>query len=213
MGYVIIRVQVEEVRGYKEDQVALVIPDSTAFGSQVPVTLGTPTINQIINVIKESETDELSASLNGLRVSHILACCRAELSVRSEMAVNQTMGPTDLKEAIKRIKKEEIEAFLSKFTHAQTKTIFLGGNMHVMTQTLEGGDGPCLPHSLSVMNIYTEMTTRAMCVVVMVKNLTAALITIAKDIKVAQVVAANVVPQVKVALGTLEKLDEFQDIQ
>ena len=30
------------------------------------------------------------------------------------------------------IKKEEIEAFLSKIIHTQTKTIFLGSNMHVM---------------------------------------------------------------------------------
>ena len=44
-GYVIVRVQVEGVRGFDKDQVALVIPDATAFGSQVPITLGTPTIN------------------------------------------------------------------------------------------------------------------------------------------------------------------------
>ena len=31
--YVVIRVQVEEMRGSEEDQVTLVIPDSTAFGS------------------------------------------------------------------------------------------------------------------------------------------------------------------------------------
>ena len=45
LGYVIIRVQVEGVWGYDEDQVALVITDSTGFESQVLVTLGTPTIN------------------------------------------------------------------------------------------------------------------------------------------------------------------------
>ena len=45
--------------GYNEDQVALVISDSTGFGSQVPVTLSTPTINQIINMVKESEINEL----------------------------------------------------------------------------------------------------------------------------------------------------------
>ena len=43
LGYVIIRVQVEGVKGYNEDQVTLVVPDTTAFGSRVPVTLGTPT--------------------------------------------------------------------------------------------------------------------------------------------------------------------------
>ena len=45
LGYVIMRVQVEMVKGYDEDQAALVIPDSTAFGGSVPVTLGTTTIN------------------------------------------------------------------------------------------------------------------------------------------------------------------------
>ena len=53
MGYVIIMVQVEGVKGYDEDKVALVIPDLTTFGLRVLVTLGTPSINQIINVIKE----------------------------------------------------------------------------------------------------------------------------------------------------------------
>ena len=111
LGYVIIRVQIEGVRGYDEDQVALVIPDSTAFGSQVPVTLGTLTINCIINVIKESEIDELSASLNGSRISCLLACYQAELSIRSETAANQNCSFTDLNEAVKTIKKKEIEAF------------------------------------------------------------------------------------------------------
>ena len=47
------RVQVEEVWGYSEDQVALIIPDPTDIVSRVPVTLGTLTVNGIISVIKE----------------------------------------------------------------------------------------------------------------------------------------------------------------
>ena len=47
----------------------------------------------------------------------------------------------------------------------------------------------------------------------MVKNLTATLITIAKGVKVTHIVATNVVPQVEVTPGTLEKLDEVQGIQ
>ena len=69
LGDIIIRVQVEGVWGYEEDQVALVIPDSTGFRSQVSVNLGTSTINQIINMTKESEIDELSVSLNGSRIA------------------------------------------------------------------------------------------------------------------------------------------------
>ena len=36
--------------------------------------------------------------------------------------------------------------------------MFLGSNMHMMIQTLERGDGPCLTYGLSIMNTYTEMT-------------------------------------------------------
>ena len=82
--YVIIRVQVESVWGYDKDQVALIIPDSTIFGSQVPVTLGTPTINHIISVMKENEIDELVVPLNGSRIAQVLVCHPAELSVQNE---------------------------------------------------------------------------------------------------------------------------------
>ena len=44
LGYMIIRVQVDGVRGYEEDQIALIIPDFSNFMVRVPIILGTPTI-------------------------------------------------------------------------------------------------------------------------------------------------------------------------
>ena len=82
LGYIITRAQVEGISSYNEDQVALVIPDSTGFGSWVLVTLGTPTINRIINVIKEKDINELLVSLSGLRIAQLLACWQAELSTK-----------------------------------------------------------------------------------------------------------------------------------
>ena len=195
LGYIIKRAQVKGVQGYNEDQVALAISDPTDFGCRVPVTLDKPTINPIINVIKESKMDELSVSLNGSRMSHLLASHQAELSVESTEAANQTMDLTDLNEAVKTMRKEEIDAFSSKIIHAWMKTMFLGSNMCVMMQTLKEDDGSCLPHGLSVMNTFTKITTGSKQVVVMVKNQTSALITITKGVKVIQLVAANAVPQ------------------
>ena len=48
---------------------------------------------------------------------------------------------------------------------------------------------------------------------VVVKNLTAASITIAKDVKVTQVVAVNAVPLVELTSKTMRKSDEIQLIQ
>ena len=163
-------VQVEGVWGYDEDQVPLVRPDSTGFGSWVLVTLGTPTINHIINVIKESEINELSFSLNGSRIAHLLACWQAELLIPKEMATNLAVDPTDLSEVAKTIKKEEVDAFSSKLIHSWMKTLLLGNNMHVMTQSLKGGDGSQLPPGFSVVSTYTKVISGNKWVMVVVKT-------------------------------------------
>ena len=149
LGYVIIRVRVEGVLGYKEDQVALVIPDSAGFGSWVPIMT----------------------------------------------------------------KREEVDTFLSKIIYGWIKILLLGNNMQVMIQPLKGGDGHHLPHGLSVVNTYTKVISGSKHVEVVGENLMAILITIAKGVKVTQVVVVNVVPPVEIAPGALEKLDEIHGIQ
>ena len=82
-----------------------------------------------------------------------------------------------------------------------------------MTQAPEKGEEPCLPHSLSVVNTYNEMTSGSRHVTVGIKNQTAALIIIGKGINVTQVVAANRVPPIEVMPGTLAKIKEMQGVQ
>ena len=67
------------------------------------------------------------------------------------------MDPTDLNEVVKTTKREEVDTFSSKIINGQMKTLLLGNNVHVMTQSLKGSDGPHLPHGLSVVNMYTEV--------------------------------------------------------
>ena len=104
LGYVIIRVQVEVIKAYNKDQVACVVPDLTIFGTRVLVTLGTPTINWIVNIIKECEIDELSVSLNGSRISHLLTWHQAELSLKNSATASPVPYLTDLNDAVKTIK-------------------------------------------------------------------------------------------------------------
>ena len=194
LGYVIIRVQVEGVKGYNKDQVALVIPDLTAFGSRVSITLGMPTINQIMNVIKESEIDELSVSLNGSRVSCLLAGHQAEPSLKNDTTARPIPDPINLNEAVDMMKQEEIKVFLSQIVHGHTMSVLQGNNMYVMTQAPEKGEEPCLPNGLCVANTHTEITTGSKHAAIVIKNQMAALITIGKGIKITWVVAVNRVP-------------------
>ena len=75
-GYVIIWVQVDGVQGYNKDQIALVIPDLSNFVAWIPVILGTPTISQVIYVMKEEEVDTLARPWANARVAHLLSVCR-----------------------------------------------------------------------------------------------------------------------------------------
>ena len=45
LGYVVVRVQVDGVQGYDEDQIALVVPNLSNFMERIPIILGTPTIS------------------------------------------------------------------------------------------------------------------------------------------------------------------------
>ena len=142
-----------------------------------------------------------------------MACQWAGLLIQRQTATNKTVSLTNLNNVVKTAKREEVDTFSSKIMQSQMKTLLLGNNMHVMTQSPKGGDGCHLPLGLSVVNTYTKAISGSKQVAVVVKNLMAVPITIAKGIKAAQVIAANVVPPVEVSPGTLEKLDEIQGIQ
>ena len=95
-----------------------------------------------MNTIKESEIDELSVSLSGLKISHLLAGHQVELSLKNNTTANPIHELAGLDEAMKTTKWEEIGAFPSKIVHGHTKTVLLGNNMYVMTQAPEQGEEP-----------------------------------------------------------------------
>ena len=76
LGYIVIRVQVDGVWGYDEDEIALIIPDFSNFVVRVPVILGTPTITRVVNIMREMEVDTLAMPWANARVAHLLAIRR-----------------------------------------------------------------------------------------------------------------------------------------
>ena len=78
IGYMIKWVEVDGVKGYDEDQIALIVPDLYNFGAQVPVILGTPTIGHIVNMIRENEIDTLATAWVNAHVAYLLAVRQAK---------------------------------------------------------------------------------------------------------------------------------------
>ena len=117
------------------------------------------------------------------RVAQLLACWWAGLLIQRKTGTNQPVDPANLNAVVKTAKKEEVDTFLSKIIHGWTKTLLLGNNMHVMTQSLKRGDGPHLPHCLSVVITYTKVVPGSKWVTNDSENLMVTLIAIAKGIK------------------------------
>ena len=69
-GFIMMNVQVPWVKGYNEDQIAIVIEDPGLKDFQV--VLGTAMIYQVMEVIKESEISELAIPCASSRLSWLM---------------------------------------------------------------------------------------------------------------------------------------------
>ena len=148
LGYVVIRVQVDGVWGYDEDQIALVILDHSNFASRVPVILGTPTIGRVVNMMKEAEMDALAMPWANARAAHLLAVRRM---MPMEVGNDQEEGYDTDKDSLLMYtqKAETLEPFSSHVIPIKTTKAYLGECLYVMVQALYAQDGT-LPPGLTV---------------------------------------------------------------
>ena len=131
LGYMVIWVQVDGVWGYNEDQIALVILDFSNFVTRVPVILGTPTIGQVVNVMKEVEMDALAMPWANTRAAHLLAVQRM---TPMEMGIGQEEGyDIDNDNPLMYTQKAEtLEPFSSHVIPIKTVKVYLGECINVM---------------------------------------------------------------------------------
>ena len=193
LGYEIIWVQVDRVWGYDEDQIALIIPDLSHFAKRVPVILGTPTIGQVVNVMKEAEMDTLATMWPNPRVAHLLAVHRM---VPAEVEDDRKDGYDTSQEGfvMHTQKVETLGPFSSHVIPVKMMEAYLGECLNVMMQSLHVQDG-ALPPGLTVQNTYTELRKGSKKVVVVVRNQTAYPQTLRKKIPVARMIPVQLVPE------------------
>ena len=171
LGYMVIWVQVDGVWGYNEDQIALVIPDFSNFATRVPIILGTPTIGQVINMIREAEMAALAMPWVNARAPHLLAVWKM---TPVEVGNSQEKGyDTDEDNPLMYTQKAEtLEPFSSHVIPIKTAKAYLGKCINVMVQALHAQDGTLLP-GLTMQNTYTELRKGSKKAVVVVQNNTA----------------------------------------
>ena len=210
VGYVIVWVQVDRVQGYDEDQIALVVPDELKFAEQISIILRTPTISQIVNVIKERETDALAMPWANARVAHLLSVHRAMATVVDDQTL-ESANPSGYDEVVFMINMETIEAFSSWVISVNTKKAYMGEYINVMIQALQTKDSS-LPQGLTIQNAYTELQKGSKNVVMVVRNSTAYPQMLQKEALVARAVAVTTVPEMLLEIRVQQGEDGTRDL-
>ena len=186
LGYVIIQVQVDGVQGYDKDQIALVIPDLSNFVAQISVILRTPTISQVINVMKEAEIDVLAMPWVNARVAHLLSIHRMT-SMEVGDSIMEEPNPDGYDQVMFTQNVETIEPFSSHVVPVKVRRAYTGECINITVQALWTENGS-LPQGLTVQNTYTELRQGSKKAVMVVGNSMAYSQTLWKKMPVARAV-------------------------
>ena len=194
IGFVLMNVKVPCVRGYDEDQVALVMDDPEM--SECPVILGTLTLYRVMEVIKESEISKLAVLWSSSRISWLMRDVMAKLGqvVVNDMA-NKPIAPLDVDEVVRVASKCTVPPFGHKVIHGKVNLVLHGCRLNVMTHGLEKRS-PSLPLGIDVQTAYTTLANGSHRVLVMLRNNTQDWLEIKKGMPIARVVTANAIPKV-----------------
>ena len=98
-GFIMMNVQIPCIKGYNEDQIAIVMEDPGLKDFQV--ILGMATIYQVMEVIKESEISELAIPWASSRLSWLMRSIHAQMSqlVVNDVA-NKSVVPLSVDEVV-----------------------------------------------------------------------------------------------------------------
>ena len=193
IGYIIISVQIDGISGYNEDQVALMAYSSTKFMHHVPIILGTPTMDQAIKTIKESEIDRLATPWACVRKSTLLQAATTRVAAVRADVTTKPIDVVGYKEPVCLLTAEVVEPFETLIVKARTKITFMAGHLCCSTLAMDSKDGT-LPPGLIVTGAYTILKRGSKTVPVVLCNTTGSPIHLRKGWKIARVQAANEVP-------------------
>ena len=98
-GFVMLNVQIPCVKGYNEEQIAIVMDDLGL--KDCPVILGKPMIFQVMEVIKESEISKLAIPWASSRVSWLMRGLHAQMSqLAVDNVANKSVAPLSVDEVV-----------------------------------------------------------------------------------------------------------------
>ena len=138
------------------------------FSTRIPVILGTPTINRVMQTMKETEMHSAPTEWQAVRVTYEwvqgFQFRQASLGERLRFPTNTAEDPLDLDEKVLLADKCTIPGFQSVITHGRTqRTMMMGHRLNVMTQATYSDDKADLPNGLYIMRTYRAQGWQSEC--------------------------------------------------
>ena len=161
-------VRIPCIRGYNEDQIAIVLDDPSM--KECPVILGTPTLYRAVQVIKESKITQIAVPWATSCFSYLIQGLQARVGqeVRTDVG-NKNITPTSVDEVVRVSSKFQIPPFGCKAIHGRTGLLLMGYKLNVMTHSLEK-KSPQLPLGVKVLSSYATLTTGSNRITVVLRN-------------------------------------------
>ena len=167
-GFVMINVKIPFVKGYNEDQIAIIMDDPGM--KNCLVILGMPTIFRVMEVIKESEISKLAIPWASSRVSWLMRGIHGHMSqLNVDNVANKLVAPLSVDKVVQVSHKCKIPPFGYKVIHGSVGLVLQGYRMNAMTHGLEKRS-PLLPLRVDVQSAYAMLATGSNRVTVVLRN-------------------------------------------
>ena len=215
IGYVVFQVRIEGIPSYDE-QVALVIEDSSSFSKKVPVLLGMPTLHRVIRSMKESEMEQLPMAWQQIKtayeITNNIPVFKTSVDPDAMFSTNTGADPIDIDEVITLTEKFTLPAFASMIIKGRTKNfMMMGRKLHAMTQAPYYEDHANLPNGLYICRSYTELKDGSRKVGLVVHNSMSRPISMNGGRIIGRVVTANIVPKAEPSPELWQELNKDEE--
>ena len=205
LGFVIMNMRIPCIKGYKEDQIAIVLDDPSM--KECPVILGTPTLYRAVQVIKESEITQLAVPWATSCFSYLIQGLQAQVGqeVRTDVG-NKNIAPTSMDEVVWVSSKFQIPPFGYKAIHGRTGLLLMGYKLNMMTHGLEK-KSPQILFGVEVLSSYSTLTMGSNRITVVLRNNTNEWVEVQKGVPIARMVTANMIPPVDLSSSPVKTSD------
>ena len=185
LGYVELQLEVPEIKAFKEDILALVLPNSR-YGKLVPFTMGTIHIDRVLDTASEEELRKLSRTWQRGKVGGILAQKSATLkpSDIGGFSLDTVQGDVKLTQKI------ELQPFETRHVTGLSKVVGHELRVNVITEPNERYTSGAVMTKASL-TMLKPGSSKVGCTL---KNQTGRAVTIPARTPIAKLAAANVVP-------------------